>query len=142
SPLALEHVRGSREQLALPAVEDARLQAQLLAQGGDGDLVDVVPPEDGGLLLGRTVQALLLGHRGLPAGLAYPVLRKSRSSWSRTPAATCVWRRARSSEARARAGARVESGAPSVLAVQQRRACGDAHVRRRQGQGQGQGSNP
>ncbi len=50
------------EELLLPVVEETRLEIVLLAELGDGDLVNVVAPEDGGLLVGGERSARLVGH--------------------------------------------------------------------------------
>ena len=57
-----QRARSVLEELALPVVEEARLQVVLLAELRDGDLVDVVATEDGGLLVGRERSAGFAGH--------------------------------------------------------------------------------
>ncbi len=57
-----QRARGVLEELALSVVEQARLQVLLLAELRDGDLVDVVATEDGGLLVGRERSAGFAGN--------------------------------------------------------------------------------
>src|SRR5689334_16825871 len=54
----LEHARQIVEDLLLPGIEDAGLDAVLVAEIGHGDLVDEVSADNGGLLLGAEVAAL------------------------------------------------------------------------------------
>ncbi|MFT3770179.1 MAG: hypothetical protein QM820_32520 [Minicystis sp.] len=63
---AVEDDRGVLEELALPGVEDARLQLVLVAHGGDGDLLHVVTLQQRGLLLAAVVATLTLRHARAP----------------------------------------------------------------------------
>ena len=56
----LESSRPVLEELLLPAVEDRRLQANLIAQLRDWLLVQQMPPQNGDLLFRRVVLPLLL----------------------------------------------------------------------------------
>jgi hypothetical protein len=56
------------EENLLPVVEEGRLDAVLIAQVGDRDLLQEVAAQDGELLLGREVAALLAGHGGYLRG--------------------------------------------------------------------------
>lgn len=54
------------EELALPLIEDARLQFVLVAEIGDGDFVDQVSTEDGGFVFGAEGAAFFSRHLGAP----------------------------------------------------------------------------
>jgi hypothetical protein len=72
-PVVLECLFEFLEGLFLPAVEEARLDAGLLADLGHWDLLHVVPTEDGGTLFAAERRAGLAGH-GL-SGVAFPTGR-------------------------------------------------------------------
>src|SRR5262249_11261306 len=71
--------------LAQPVIEDARLQAELVAQIRDRHLVDQVAAKDGGLLLGGVAATGPLRHRAwAPGRVRTTAAGPSRSDRGRT----------------------------------------------------------
>ena len=59
----LDGLGGMIEELPLPLVENTGLELVLVTEVADGDLVDEMSPQDGGLLVRGEVSTLTLGHR-------------------------------------------------------------------------------